>query len=255
MDVFGTQGRLICTELTDSTYVFRTIEHWSLPKKDKSVQAFWRYHFQTQWPRFLAHHVSILHLLLLIFFIQCELLWVSLKVVYHTYSSRRSNRTACSACMSVCMTVGHNRESYKNGWTDRRAVWSVDELPVKLLNRIADVSNRQWLWNPTAVYLIEWSCCFSVDKRQQRGTQHTQSCSSNACSESSSDELLDRIEACPAVLQLPRHVTSHTCMTVYLLSYLYYLFYEIHRLISFALAPNVSHRYPRRPNLEQFWNK
>jgi len=219
------------------------------------VQAFWRYHFQTQWPRFLAHPVSILHLLLLIFFIQCELLWVSLKVVYHTYSSRRSNRTACSACMSVCMTVGHNRESYKNGWTDRRAVWSVDELPVKLLNRIADVSNRQWLWNPTAVYLIEWSCCFSVDKRQQRATQHSPSCSSNACSESSSDELLGRIEACPAVLQLPRHVTSHTCMTVYLLSYLYYLFYEIHRLISFASAPNVSHRYPRRPNLEQFWNK
>jgi len=31
-----------------------------------------------------------------------------------------------SACLSVHVSVGHNREPYRNGWTDRGAVWGVD---------------------------------------------------------------------------------------------------------------------------------
>lgn len=47
-----------------------------------------------------------------------------------------------------------------------------------------------------------------ADGRHQRSVEHEPTCSLNGCSESSSDELLDHVEACPAV-QLPQHVISH----------------------------------------------
>ena len=80
----------------------------------------------------------------------------------------------CYRCSVFCVSVGHNRESYKNGWTDRADVRIVEcgdhrfcdvTLPYVQENKRKDLANRSCIWETTVNTEIV-NCCKKLNYTQ-----------------------------------------------------------------------------------------
>jgi len=78
----------------------------------------------------------------------------------------------CCRCsvVCVCLSVGYNRKPYKNGWTDRDAVWVMDPGgPKKPCDRWgSDLSREEGI---LGLFIPHWNDCVSSKLRSNTGLQ------------------------------------------------------------------------------------